>query len=394
MFSNIIFGIIGILIIILILFLIIISFNEQKKGRLRNDNLTLERITYSPFIKKIVDAMLPASEDREYKKVMRLISDSGMNVSIRVVYFFKLVIPILLIILAMAIYFTNREMIVEAIILEQNTQKIDVLATTSQSQDVTGKELDSKEKRQREQAKKDTFNIMNNYVNYKILAELPELEAKQKISEALVDSGNASSTAAAAYEANKLYGKALDVYNARKVNAITILFIVMFGLCGFMAPELVLKASRFLRYQAFDNEVIALEMLTILVGSIENITVKDILKILAQNSKIFRGNFEKCLAEYPADFEMALNNLGNSSKNKDFQSLVAALRNCATSDKYAALMVLQRRRASRKEYRKMQEEKKIETKMNVGLIALLPMMFFLAKLLMTPWMDLMNSGIL
>ena len=393
MFSNILFGIIGALIIILVIILIVIAL-QPKSGRIKNDSVSLESITYSPVIKKIVDVMIPDSSDKEYKKVTRLISDSGMNVSIRVVYFFKLIIPLLLIIFAMAIYFTNREMIVESIILEQNTQKIDVLASTGQTEDVTGKELDSEEKRMREQAKKDTFDIMNNYVNYKILAELPEVEAKQKISEALVESGNASSTAAAAYEASRLYNKALDVYNARKVNVITILFIVMFGLCGFMAPELILKASRFLRYQAFDNEVIALEMLTILVGSIENITVKDILKILAQNSKIFKSNFEKCLAEYPADFEMALNNLANSSKNKDFQSLVATLRNCATSDKYAALMVLQRRRASRKEYRKMQEEKKIETKMNVGLIALLPMMFFLAKLLMTPWMDLMNSGIL
>ena len=390
MVSNIIFGIVGASIIILVIFLIILAF-QPKSGRLRNDTFTLESLTYSPGIKNIVDVLIPKQDDKEYKNVTRLISDSGVNVSLRVVYFMKLVVPIILIIIALSIYFTNREMVVESIILETNTKKIDVFADSAAENG--NQELDSKEKREREQAKKDTFDVMNRYINYKILANMPELEAKTEISKALVDSGKAS-TISAAYEATNLYNKALQVYEARKVNIVTILFIFMFGLCGFMVPNLYLEGSKFIRYQAFDNEVIALEMLTILVGSIENITVKDILKILAQNSKVFQKNFEKCLAEYPADFELALNNLGNSSKNKDFQSLVSTLRNCATSDKYAALQVLQRRRLSRKEYRKMQEEKKIETKMYIGFILLMPVLFFLAKLVMTPWMDLMNSGIL
>lgn len=391
MVSNIIFGIIGALIIILVIFLIMISFNKPKAGRLRNDTFTLESLTYSPGISKVVDVLIPKSDDKEYKNVMRLISDSGINVSIRVVYFMKLIIPLILIIIALSIYFTNREMIVESIILETNTKKIDVFADAVAENG--NQELNSKEKREREQAKKDMFEIMDNYISYKILAEMPELEAKTEISKALMDAG-AATQVSAAYEASNLYNKALEVYEARKVNIVTILFILMFGMCGFMVPNLYLEGSKFIRYQAFDNEVIALEMLTILVGSIENITVKDILKILAQNSKVFQKNFEKCLAEYPADFELALNNLANSSKNKDFQSLVSTLRNCATSDKYAALQVLQRRRLSRKEYRKMQEEKKIETKMYIGFILLMPVLFFLAKLVMTPWMDLMNSGIL
>ena len=119
---------------------------------------------------------------------------------------------------------------------------------------------------------------------------------------------------------------------------------------------------------------------------------KEILRILSLNSKAFKPNFEKALLEYPIDFEQALINLGDSSKNKDFQALVSTLRQCATSDKYAALQTLQRRRISRKEYRKLMEEKKIETKMYIGFIMLIPVLFFLAKLLLSPWSDLMNSS--
>ena len=95
------------------------------------------------------------------------------------------------------------------------------------------------------------------------------------------------------------------------------------------------------------------------------------------------------------NIEQALINLGDSSKNKDFQALISTLRQCATSDKYSALQTLQRRRISRKEYRKLMEEKKIETKMYIAFIMLLPVLFFLAKLLLSPWQDLMtNSGLL
>ena len=46
-------------------------------------------------------------------------------------------------------------------------------------------------------------------------------------------------------------------------------------------------------------------------------------------------------------------------------------------------------------YRKLMEEKKIETKMYIAFIMLLPVLFFLAKLLLSPWQDLMtNSGLL
>ena len=105
-----------------------------------------------------------------------------------------------------------------------------------------------------------------------------------------------------------------------------------------------------------------------------------------------KGNFEKALLEYPIDFEQALINLENSSKNKDFQALISTLRQCATSDKYAALQTLQRRRISRKEYRKLMEEKKIETKTYIGLVLLIPVLFFLAKLLLAPWSQMITGS--
>lgn len=387
MTTGIIMSLIVATIIILVLMLLALSIRQPQQVKMKNDKVTLETLSYSPIFKKAVDAIIPPAEDREFRKNERLISDSGYNMTMRALYFLKLVIPIMLLIVFLSIYFINREVYVDAIITESLTKNVDVLG----SSDTNEKEKTSEEKSEFEQAKRDTYDVINNFVDKQLLKSEDAIAAKQAIQEAFVKN-NLASESDSYYQAEEMYNKMLKVEQAKQINPVTIIFIVLASLVGFIVPDVFLTLARMIRYQSFDNEIIALEMLTILVGSIENVTVKEILRILSLNSKAFKKNFEKALLEYPIDFEQALINLGDSSKNKDFQALISTLRQCATSDKYSALQTLQRRRISRKEYRKLMEEKKIETKMYIGFILLIPVLFFLAKLLLSPWQDLMNSS--
>lgn len=376
-------------IIILLLFLLLLFIRQPQSVKIKNDKFSLEELTFSPIFKKIIDALLPSAEEREYRKNERLISDSGCNISMRVLYFFKLVLPIIILIVLTSIVLINRQTRIDAIITGKLVQNVDMIGATPTKNTMT-----NSEKRAIEKAKKDTYAVMNKFVKSHIVNTEDSVVVKQMLQEAFV-SNNLASETDAIYDANEMYNTMVAVEAAKKVNPITIVFIFMASMLGFYIPNVFLVISRMIRYQSFDNEVIALEMLTIMVGSIENVTVKEILRILSLNSKAFKPNFEKALLEYPIDFEQALINLGDSSKNKDFQALVSTLRQCATSDKYSALQTLQRRRISRKEYRKLMEEKKIETKMYIAFIMLLPVLFFLAKLLLSPWSDLMNtSGLL
>lgn len=387
MTTGIIMSLIVAAIIILVLTLLVLCIRQPQQGKMKNDKVTLEMLSYSPIFKKAVDAIIPPAEDREFRKNERLISDSGYNMSMRTLYFLKLVIPIMLLIVFLSIYFINREVYVDAVITDNLTKTVDVLG----SSDVNEKENTSEQKSELEQAKRDTYDVINSFVDKQILKSEDAIAAKQAIQEAFLKN-NLATESDVYYQTEEMYNKMLRVEEAKKINPVTIIFIVLASLVGFIAPDIFLTLARMIRYQSFDNEIIALEMLTILVGSIENVTVKEILRILSLNSKAFKKNFEKALLEYPIDFEQALINLGDSSKNKDFQALISTLRQCATSDKYAALQTLQRRRISRKEYRKLMEEKKIETKMYIGFILLIPVLFFLAKLLLSPWQDLMNSS--
>lgn len=376
------------LIILCIIFLILLYVKQPQATKLKVENFTIEGLTYSPAIKKIIDFIMPKENEKEYRVCERLISDSGFNISMRSVYFFKLIIPLALLIIVFSIYFINKNLVVNEIMSGGLEQTVGVMGSSNTS----AKNVKNQQKKA--EASRNTYIVMENLIDTRILKKKNAVDAKLAIQEAIIENKIAVE-GGIENAVNDFYNKMIQVENAKEVSPLTVLFLLIISLCGFMVPNAVMATSRFLRYQAFDNEVIALEMLTILVGSIENITVKEILKILERNSKVFQKNFEKALLEYPIDFEQALINLEDSSKNKDFQALISTLRQCATSDKYAALQTLERRRISRKEYRKLTEEKKIETKTMVGLVALVPVLFFLAKLLLAPWIQkIFSSGVM
>ncbi len=386
--TEIILGIIIALIVLLALFLIVLFVRQPQAIKVKSDKFSLEELTYSPVFKNIINGLMPPAEEREYRQNERLISDSGVNISMRVFYLFKVVTPVVLLVIFLSIFFINRSIRINAIITDQIVETVDVLGSDSTKQVNTSS---NQEKREMENAKKDTYQIVENLLDTRLLKTQDALTAKQVIQEIMLKN-HLTTEDNAASDVTNMYDKLKKVDTAKKINPVSIIVILMLSLVGYYIPNLYLIMSRLIRYQSFDNEVIALEMLTIMVGSIENVTVKEILRILSLNSKAFKPNFEKALLEYPIDFEQALINLGDSSKNKDFQALVSTLRQCATSDKYSALQTLQRRRLSRKEYRKLMEEKKIETKMYIAFVMLLPVLFFLAKLLLSPWQDLMSSS--
>ncbi len=386
--SGIFLGIIITIIILLVLFLVVLFVRQPQAVKVKNDKFSLEELTFSPIFKKVIDALMPPTEEREYRKNERLISDSGVNISMRVLYLFKIVVPIMLLIILFSILFINRHVRINAIITDQIVETVNVLGTSAED---SSSQKSSQEKREEEQAKKDTYEVVKNLVDTRWFDTQDVLAVKQAIQEVMLNN-QLTTEEDAANDVNDMFNKLKQVEAAKKISPMSIIVVLILSLCGYYLPNIYLVISRLVRYQSFDNEVIALEMLTIMVGSIESVTVKEILRILSLNSKAFKPNFEKALLEYPIDFEQALINLGDSSKNKDFQALVSTLRQCATSDKYSALQTLQRRRISRKEYRKLMEEKKIETKMYIAFIMLLPVLFFLAKLLLSPWQDLMQTS--
>lgn len=388
--SGIFLGIIIGTIVVLLVFLLILFLRQHQTMRMKNDGFSLESLASMPILNKIINVLMPAAEEREYKKMERLISDAGVNLSMKVLYLLKFVVPIIIFIVLVSVFLMNRSVMIDAIITGQMNESVNIIGSSKKNNTLT-----NAEKRDRERANKDTYAIVDKLFKSKISnAQKDMVMIKKAVEEVLIENNMASKNNApnvVEREIERYY----KVKEAEKINPMAIVIILLLSLVGYYFPNVYLIISRMIRHQSFDNEIISLEMLTIMVGSIESVTVKEILRILSLNSKAYKANFEKALLEYPIDFEQALINLGSSSKNKDFQALVSTLRQCATSDKYSALQTLQRRRISRKEYRKLIEEKKVETKMYIAFVMMIPILFFIVKLLLSPWQDLLNtSGIL
>lgn len=384
------YGITNILIIILGLlaaFYLYLVFLKPNRYRGRADSFDLNTISNLFPFKFLVDAILPKEDDREYIKVNKLIKVSNTKIDIRSVYLLKIIIPVLMFLFIFAIYQTNKGMVIKAIIDDSISKRVEVFADGGAKVD---KQLEMQRARERE-SDRSAFSAIQKSFSSKFKST-DEKSLKQEIQEKLI--------AESAYQAdqivlktNELYSRLAAVDKAKQTNYITIMIILFIALVGFIAPDTYLNIRAFLRKQAYDNEVISLEMLAILVGTVENVTVKELLKILRDNSKAYKPNLEKCLLEYPTDFEKALIDLSDGVSNKDFKSLAGTLRQCATSDKNQALNTLRRRRTSRKEYRKLTEEKKIEMKSFIGLALLAPSLFLLASILLAPWQDLLSFNI-
>ena len=252
MATSIIMSLIVALIIILTLTLLVLCIRQPQQNKMKNDKLTLETLSYSPIFVKIVDAIIPPAEDREYRKNERLISDSGYNMSMRSLYFLKLVIPIILLIVFLSIYFINRQVYVDAIITDSLTKTVDVLG----SNDVNEPQDTSEQKQELEKAKRDTYDVINNFVDKQILKSKDAIAAKQAIQEAFL-TNNLANESDVYYQTEEMYNKIQRVEEAKKINPVTIVFIVLASLVGFIIPDVFLTLARMIRYQSFDNDIIA-----------------------------------------------------------------------------------------------------------------------------------------
>ena len=238
-------------IIILTLLLIVLYVRRPQQNRMKNDTFSLDAISYSPIFKKLIDVIVPPAEEREYRKNERLISDSGYNLNMREFYLLKVIVPVVLLVVFLSIYFINRQVYVDAIITDSLTKTVDVLGSSNVNENATT----SSEKRKIERAKKDTYDIVDNFVDSRLLKNATAIEAKQMIQEALIRN-NLATESSIYYETEEMYNKMLRVEAAKKVEPVKILLIFLVSLAGFTLPNLFLVLARMVRYQSFDNEVL------------------------------------------------------------------------------------------------------------------------------------------
>lgn len=351
-------------IIIIAIFMLIASLAIQKKSswKSRLSVSTFKRSYERGFIAKAIHQFTPAKGSTRYRKLTKLIEDSFLNLDIKKLYFYKLISAICLSILVVAIVITNSQV-----------EKMEIINRSNKLiYNMVGGELYKKIRLE---------NVLPDVYKIKPFS-MSQADALSKIQEILIIKSGVTNIPSSL--ASVVYETLFEMPSNIMFKAISGFFLSL--AVGYWIPNVVLLVVVKIKSKRFDMEIQNLEMLLIVIGSVPNVTARDIIEELIKASNVFKPILNEFYREYLINTDEAYRNLFNKPINKDFERLMFTVRQIETSDKNLALTSLMTARESRKQSRRLLSEEWVKKKEFIALMSYLVVMGFLLKLIITPWL--------
>lgn len=359
--------------VILIAAGIILKVYPQKFRFLDIKNgFTLERLARRKRLSTFLNFLSGNVKSRRYMFSHRVISRSETEMSVQALYLLKLVSMIAVTIIALLVSFTNVDVVKLSIISKpqegfqifQDTRVQDYSRNAALYQAVVGR------------IGEDILRKLDN---------TRRLEEINKVLPALMGTGEREIID----ERAAGIIKAFDA--ASKINPISFQVIILV-LSSFWFPELALFIKRVLLGSRYRKEVIKLENIFELLGSIRNFKTIDIIEEMAKASKSYRKHLENCRELFKTEKEQALELLKISVKNSRFSRLVDILRVYSMTDKKLALQIMERNRLEKEEEILLTAEEDIDLVDLIAFISIVPILLQLANLLLKPMLDMIYEA--
>lgn len=175
----------------------------------------------------------------------------------------------------------------------------------------------------------------------------------------------------------------------RKVNSIPLLdyWTLLVIIFSFWLPEAFLLSKRLLLTSVYRKEVIKLENIFELLGSVRGIKTFDILKEMAKASNIYRRHLTLCMEQFKTEKEEALESLKSSVRSTRFAKLVDVMRVFSLTDRKLALQILERNRFEQEEDMLITAEEDVDAVDLIAFISIVPVVWLLINLLLKPMLD-------
>ncbi len=161
-------------------------------------------------------------------------------------------------------------------------------------------------------------------------------------------------------------------------------------LLSYWLPELVLVIGFCLKGSRSKREVVKLENVFELLGSVRGFKTIDILKEMAEASPLYRGRLTGCMILFKTDRQAALDALKNSARFGKFSRLADILRIYALSDKKLALDILERNRLEREEQMIITAEEDVDLLDVIAFLSVVPVLLELTELIIRPLVEVIN----
>lgn len=336
------------------------------------NGFTLEGLALRKILSPFLRFLSGNTNSRRYRFSQRVISRSETEMSVNALYFLKLVSVIVVTVIALLVSFTNADIVKLSIMSkpQEGFQIFQDISIQDYSRNVA------------------LYKAVVGRIGEETLKKLDntgKLEEIKNVLPALMGTGER-----AIIEENAAgIAKTFDIVT--KISPLNLQVIILI-LSSFWFPELVLFIKRLLLGNRYRKEVIKLENIFELLGSIRNFKTINVIEEMAKASKSYRKHLENCRELFKTEKEQALEVLKVSVKNSRFSRLVDILRVYSMTDKKLALQIMERNRLEKEEEILITAEEDIDLVDLIAFISIVPILLQLANLLLKPMLDMIYEA--
>lgn len=345
-----------------------------REGRFRNLKtvLNIEAITGSRPIKPILDLISGNRNGNLYKLTSRVITLSETNISVQALFFLKIISLFAVAVITLLIQYTNIDVIKLSIISkpQESFSIFQDLNVQDYSRNIS------------------LYNAVVKRIGEDALKKLDssgKLEEAKKVLPSLLQTNDSDIVEE---KANTF----VNTYNAVSRVRLFDWKVVLVILASFWLPELILLLKYLLLGSMYWKEVIKLENIFELLGSIKGFKTINIIEEMGKSSKAYTRHLRNCLALFKTEKELALESLKSAVKNSRFSKLVDVMRVYAMIDKRLAIQILERNKLEKEEELLLTAEEDIDMVDLIAFISIVPILLELANLLMKPMLDMIYEA--
>ena len=340
-------------------------------GMQYTDNPWQNKLYKKKPIKKIVNMFIPSKSKKEYRKVIKLLKDSGSKQKIEWLYVNKLLLFISVSIISVIVFILSHIIAINYVYTEP-TADYNIMGTLGNVNLKRAEEKTQNHNKVINYMKKKNFEgtdiqIENTMKMMKEFDSLKQEDIKKEV---------------------KLIKDKYFVVRNERIQWFEVLLSIMFGLLAYIAPNLLMKFQLKMKQLEMENEVMQYHTIILMLMKIERVSVEMILEWLERYSKIFRPQISKCVNNFESGGWEALEELKRDISFKDLTRIVEALQAAVESIPIRqAFDELDTERAYYQDKRRNSNEKLISRKSILGkAFGFAPMVLLFVGYLIIPLM--------
>lgn len=335
------------------------------------ENPWQEKLYKIPFVKKIIDILMPKEGTKEDRKLTKKMKDAASKDKKQWIYINRVLLCILTFVVSIFLFNYIHGLVIKGV-YEDPTQDYNVIGQMASKDEKRAMKLTESDNQYLEYFKGKTDTKQE---------EIEKVMRQGKVNKDYIESNDEEVTIAA----KRVLGK-LKTVSSETLQWFEVLMALVFAVIAYMAPIWMLIFQAKMRQMEMEDEVMQFNTIILMLMKIERVNVEIILEWLERYANIFKEPISKCVNNYESGAWEALEQLKEDVTYQPFirivESLQAAVEKIPIED---AFDELDTEREYYQEKRKESNERLIARKGRIGkIIGFAPMIVLFVGYLIVP----------